>query len=107
MFHFQTEIGALSIEDSRLDPTSCDDIPALLLGLQWLYADQTTRQVLWGIWVMGILKQGLNGNFDRLHEWVNKHSDIQAFLGHGAYTPYKRSPVINNVSLLSSGDGSR
>ncbi len=125
MFHFQSEIGALSIEDIRLDPKSRDDIPALRLGLQWLYTDQTTRQALfdllekdvlpgvdlnngrpgmalWGILVMGILKQGLNGDFDRLHELVNKHSDIQAFLGHGAFqTPYKLQPVIDNVSLLS------
>ncbi len=125
MFHFQTEIGALSIEDIRLDPKSRDDIPALLLGLQWLYTDPTTRQslfdrlekevlpgvdlnngrpgmALWGIWVMGILKQGLNGDFDRLYELVNKHSDIQAFHGHGAFqTPYKRQQVIDNVSLLS------
>ena len=125
MFHFQSEIGALSIEDIRLDPKSRDDIPALLLGLQHLYIHESTRRALfallekevlpgvdlnngrpgralWGIWVMGILKQGLNGDFDRLHELVNKHSDIQAFLGHGAFqTPYKLQPVIDNVSLLS------
>ena len=125
VFHFQTEIGALSIEDIRLDPKSRDDIPALLLGLQHLYIHESTRQALfdllakevlpgvdlnngrpgralWGIWVMGILKQGLNCDFDRLHELVNKHSDIQAFLGHGAFqTPYKLQQVIDNVSLLS------
>ena len=68
-----------------------DDIPALLLGLQYLYTHKETRETLfdllekevlpgvdlnngrpgmtvWGILVMGILKQGLNCDFDRLHE---------------------------------------
>ena len=124
VFHFQAEIGALSIEDIQLDPRSRDDIPALLLGLQHLYADETTRtalfelleqevlpgvdlnngrpgMTLWSILVMGILKEGLNCDFDRLHELVNKYADIRAFLGHGTiHASYKLQQVIDNVSLL-------
>ncbi len=108
IFPFQAEIGNLPIEEIRLDPKSRDDIPALLLGLQYLYTHKETREALfdllekevlpgvdlnngrpgmtvWGILVMGILKQGLNCDFDRLHELVNKHIDVQAFLGHGVF----------------------
>ena len=124
IFPFQAEIGNLPIEEIRLDPKSRDDIPALLLGLQYLYTHKETRKALfdllekevlpgvdlnngrpgmtvWGILVMGILKQGLNCDFDRLHELVNKHIDVQAFLGHGVFhREYQLQQVIDNVSLL-------
>ncbi len=125
IFHFQAEIGSLPIEDIRIDPKSRDDIPALLSGLQYLYTNEKTRaelfnllekealpdvnlavgrpgMTLWGILVMGVLKQGLGCDFDRLHELVNQHKTIQAFLGHGSFAPeYRRQQVIDNVHLLS------
>ena len=87
--HPQLEIGACQIADIRIDPKSRDDIPALLIGLQHLYTDEALRNRLfdllerevlpdvdpdtgrpgmhlWSILVMGILKQGLHCDFDRL-----------------------------------------
>ena len=33
---------------------------------------------------MGVVKQGLGCDFDRLHELVNEHKTLRKFLGHPA-----------------------
>ena len=101
----QMELGEIGIEDIRINLKSRDDIPALLLGLQHLYADEETRtrlfalleehmlpgvdrtvgrpgMELWRILVMGVVMQGLGCDFDRLHELVNEHMTLRQFLGH-------------------------
>ena len=98
-------LGEVGIEDIPLDLKSRDDIPALLLGLQDLYSDETFRPRLfalldehilpgidksvgrpgmemWRILVMGVVKQGLGCDFDRLHERMNEHRTLRRFLGH-------------------------
>ena len=123
----QMKLGEVRIEDIRLNLKSRDDIPALLLGLQHLYADErfrvrlfelleehilpgTDRSVgrpgmeMWRILVMGVVKQGLGCDFDRLHELVNEHKTLRRFLGHAdvwdeyQYT-YQR--LADNVGLLT------
>ena len=77
----------------------------MLLGLRDLYSDETFRPRLfvlvdehilpgidksvglpgmemWRILVMGVVKQGLGCDFDRLHELVNEHRTSRRFLGH-------------------------
>ena len=101
----QMELGEIGIEDIWINLKSRDDIPALLLGLQHLYADEETRtrlfalleehmlpgvdrtvgrpgMELWRILVMGVVMQGLGCDFDRLHELVNEHNTLRQFLGH-------------------------
>ena len=59
---------------------------------------------LWQILVLGVLKQGLSCDFDRLHELTNHHDTIRAFLGHsdfGDKTHYEYQTVVDNVSLLT------
>ena len=105
----QLALGEARIEDIKLDHKSRDDIPAVLLGLQHLYSHEETREKLfslleehilpgtnrnvgrpgmelWRILVMGVLKQGLGCDFDRLHELVNQHRTVREFLGHGAFS---------------------
>ncbi len=58
---------------------------------------------LWNILVMGILKQGLGCDFDRLHQLVNHYSTIREFLGHTDLWEKKRyeyQTIVDNVSLL-------
>ncbi len=78
----QMTLGEVGIADIPLDLRSRDDIPALLLGLPYLYSDETLRPRLfalldahilpgidktvgrpgmemWRILVMGVVKQGL------------------------------------------------
>ena len=45
----QMELGEIGIEDIWIDLKSRDDIPALLLGLQHLYADEETRTRLFAL----------------------------------------------------------
>ena len=123
----QMELGEVRIEDIELDLRSRDDIPALLLGLQHLYADGhfrsrlfalleehilpgTDRTVgrpgmeMWRILVMGVVKQGLGCDFDRLRELVNEHMTLRRFLGHADVWDnhrYNYQNLVDNVSLLS------
>ena len=95
------------------------------LGLQHLYSHEGTREKLavggahsaghqsqWDVrgWscgrilVMGVLKQGLGCDFDRLHELVNQHRTVREFLGHGAFSQddtYEFQTIIDNVYLLT------
>ena len=122
----QPELGALGIEDIDLDLKSRDDIPALLLGLQYLYCNEDFRTRLfalmeeyilpgvdrtvgrpgmemWRILVMGVVKQGLGCDFDRLHELVNQHMTLRQFLGHADIWDKQRytyQTLVDNVSLL-------
>ena len=116
----------MGIEEIRLNPKSRDDIPAILLGLQHLYADADLRSrlfalleqelcpgvsldlgrpglELWKIVVMGVVMQGLGCDFDRLQESVNEHRTLRKFLGHAtdwAETAYEYQTVVDNVCLL-------
>ena len=122
----QMELGEIRIEDIELDRKSRDDIPALLLGLQHLYSDETFRvrlfalmdeymlpgidrkvrrpgMEMWRILVMGVVKQGLGCDFDRLHELVNEHRTLRRFLGHSQVWDehrYQYQTLVDNVSLL-------
>ena len=123
----QLALGEARIEDIKLDHKSRDDIPAVLLGLQHLYSNEETREKLfslleehilpdtnrnvgrpgmelWRILVMGVLKQGLGCDFDRVHELVNQHRTVREFLGHGAFSQgdtYELQTIIDNVYLLT------
>ena len=119
--------GESSIEAVALDPTSRDDIPQLLRGLQYLYmtescrvevlqildemipeeVDRTTGRpgmVLWRILVMGVLRLNLNWDYERLGEMGNEHRTIRQMLGHGLEDDRERYHVQtlkDNVSLLT------
>ena len=123
----QLALGEARIEDIKLDHKSRDDIPAVLLGLQHLYSNEETREKLfslleehilpgtnrnvgrpgmelWRVLVMGVLKQGLGCDFDRLQELVNEHRTVREFLGHGAFSQdetYELQTIIDNVYLLT------
>ena len=104
----QFELGGTAVGEIWIDPKSRDDTPALFRGLQHLYCDEelrarlfdlleehvspeTDRQVgrpgmeLWRILVLGVVKQGLRRDFDRLHDLANHHATLRAFLGHGEF----------------------
>ena len=122
----QMELGEIGIEDIWINLKSRDDIPALLLGLQHLYADEETRtrlfalleehmlpgvdrtvgrpgMELWRILVMGVVMQGSGCDFDRLHELVNEHNTLRQFLGHADIwdkRKYEYQTVVDNVCLV-------
>ena len=54
--------------------------------------------------VLGVLKQGLGCDFDRLHDLANNHRTVRAMLAHGDFADdrrYELQTLIDNVSLLT------
>lgn len=59
---------------------------------------------LWSLLVLGLLKQGLNCDYDRLHELASKHLDVRRMMGLSDL--FERGEVsyrtiVRNVSLLT------
>ena len=116
-----------------LDPKSRDDIPQILRGLQHIYTTPTLRaQVFiilrevipnsgggqgkadattgrpgmeqWRILVLGVLRLGLNADYDRIQELANQHSTLRQMLGHGDWTDqtqYKLQTLKDNLRLFT------
>ena len=122
----QLERGEIHIEDIKLDHKCRDDIPTLLTGLQYLYSQEALRDrilalmdksilpgvnkkvgrpgmAMWSILVLGVVKQGLGCDFDRLHDLANHHTVLRQFLGHdiGDQKRYHYQTLVDNVSLLT------
>lgn len=120
----QFGLGQVPIGEIKLDPKSRDDIPAVLRGLQVLYEERRSElwalleanvcpdsdhrlgrpgMDLWRILVLGVLKQGLDCDFDRVHELANQHRTVRAMLCHGDFDAheYQYQTVVDNVALLT------
>ena len=107
----QLQFGEVDIGAIELDPKSRDDIPQLLRGLQHIYTTPALRarvfailaEVIpagvngqadtntgrpgmeqWKILVLGVLRLGLNADYDRIHELANEHKTIRQMLGTAA-----------------------
>jgi len=105
-------LGEEDIAKIKLDPKSRDDIPALLEGLKYIYMTPDLRRAVfsileevvpvvsgkeeraskekgrpgmeqWKILVLGVLRLGLNADYDRIHELANQHRTVRQMLGHG------------------------
>ena len=122
------DIGAI-----YLDPKSRDDIPQLLRGLQHIYTEPALRARVftvlqevvpnrvngqgkadvgtgrpgmeqWRILVLGVLRLGLNVDYDRIQELANQHSTLRQMLGHGDWsdaTQYKLQTLKDNLRLFT------
>ena len=96
----QMQFGEVDIASIVFNPKSRDDIPQILRGLQYIYTEQALRQRVfailkevlpervdavgkvstktgrpgmdqWKILVLGVLRLGLNTNYDRIQELAN------------------------------------
>jgi transposase, IS5 family len=127
----QAQFGEVNIADIQLDPKSRDDIPQLLRGLQYIYTSPDLRERVfkileevrpihegamvsaeigrpgmeqWKILVLGILRLGLNIDYDRVHELANQHKTIREMLGHSGWfdeTVYTLDTIKNNLRLFT------
>jgi len=128
----QHQLGQIAIADIVLDPKSRDDIPQLLRGLQHIYCTPALRaevfdilqQVIprdehgepvsadngrpgmeqWKILVLGVLRLGINTDYDRLHELSNQHKTVRQFLGHSDWydeTTYSQQQLRINLRLFT------
>ena len=58
----------------------------------------------WRVVALGVLKQGLDYDYDRIQELANHHNTIRQMLGHSGYSynyKYELQTIIDNVSLLT------
>ena len=127
---FQTEpdLQIIPIEKIRLPLRSRDELPPILAGLQWLWmhpklkaeifdlleakilagkqATGRTGMDLWQILVLGVVRLGLDADWDRLEHIANYDTLVRQMLGVPA-TPwgeearvFARQTLRDNVALL-------
>jgi len=129
----QLQFGEQDIGAIALDPKSRDDIPQLLRGLQHIDTTPDLRarvfaileEVIpvgrhgkadaytgrpgmeqWKILVLGVVRLGLNADYDRVHELANEHKTIRRMLGHtgwadGEEDRYQLQTIKDNLRLFS------
>jgi hypothetical protein len=108
-FQAQPDFQMTPIEKIRLPLTSRDELPPILAGLQWLWMHPTLKAEiftlfeakilagkkatgrlgmdLWQILVLGVVRLGLDADWDRLEDLANHHTLIRQMLGVPA-TPW-------------------
>jgi hypothetical protein len=127
-FQSQPDLQITPIEKIRLPLKSRDELPPILAGLQWLWMHPTlkaeiftlleakvlagkqatgrTGMDLWQILVLGVVRLGLDADWDRLEDMANHHLLVRQMLGVPA-TPWGEDAKIfghqtlrDNVALL-------
>jgi hypothetical protein len=123
----QLKIGQSDIDSIPIDLQCRDEIPQLLLGLQFIYRNREIRQEvfrileritpkevdadrgrpgmdLWKILVLGTLRLNCNWDYDKLHNIANEHKTVREFLGHSIFEfdrSYGLQTLKDNISLLT------
>lgn len=128
----QASLGELSIGAIVLDPKSRDDIPKLLVGLQYIYMNCELRDEVftilqevipehadgkkasnllgrpgmeqWKILVLGVVRLGLDADYDRLQELANQHKTLRQMLGHADWSDqetYELQTLKDNLRLFT------
>lgn len=124
----QPDLDIIPIEKIRLPLKSRDELPPILAGLQWIWthpelkaaifallekkilagkkATGRTGMDLWQILVLGLVRLGLDADWDRLEHVANYDSLVRQMLGLPA-TPwgqdakvFARQTLRDNVALL-------
>ncbi len=123
-FETQFKLGQDSLNKIKLDYQSRDDITKLLLGIQEVCSNKVELEQifqilkkaigikpigrsgmsLWKILVLGLLRQAISADYDRLHNLANNHMDLRKFLGHGMIDYldiYSSQSIKDNMALLT------
>ncbi len=122
----QMEFWKNDIADIEFDLHSRDEIPKLLIGLQYIYSTvplrkevfDILRQIvpkkdhekgrpgmdLWKILVLGTLRLNCNWDYDKVHEIANNHKRVREMLGHSKTdfdSNYALQTIRDNIVLLT------
>ncbi len=126
----QQKIGLQPISKVKITLKSRDELPPVLMALQYIFItpklnkevfkilnkaiDVKTKNQgrkgmsLWEIFVLAVVRNSLDTNYDRLHDLANNHVTLQEIMGvytHFGYTParqeYGLQTIKDNVKLLS------
>src|SRR5271170_2302067 len=127
-FQAQPDLQITPIEKIRLPLKSRDELPPILAGLQWIWRHPTlkaeifalleakiiagkqapgrTAMDLWQILVLGVVRLGLDADWDRLEHVANYDTLVRQMLGVPA-TPwgqdarvFQHQTLRDNVALL-------
>ena len=124
--NIQLQLGEIDISKMKFNPRSRDDIHQLLMGLHHLYINDGYRVKIfhilqkltpdkvddqlgspgmnrWRIFVLGMLRLNINGDYDRLLDLANYHSLLRQMLGHGKFEEsiYALQTLKDNVALFT------
>jgi hypothetical protein len=122
----QMEFWKKDIANIEFDLKSRDEIPKLLMGLQYIYRTPPVREKvfdvlkqivpkqshetgrpgmdLWKILVLGTLRLNCNWDYDKVHEMANNHDKLRQMLGHGkndSGSSYALQTIKDNICLLT------
>ena len=122
----QMEFWKKDIADIEFDLKSRDEIPKLLMGLQYIYRTLLIREKvfnvlkqivpkqsqetgrpgmdLWKILVLGTLRLNCNWDYDKVQEMANNHHKLRQMLGHGkkdSGSSYALQTIKDNICLLT------
>lgn len=123
----QMKLGEVNIADIVFDLRSRDEIPKLLMGLQYIWCTPEVREKvfeilenivpvdtisdtgrpgmeLWKILVLGTLRLNCNWDYDKVQEMANQHSTLRQMLGHAFMDKSYQYPIQtikDNVRLLT------
>lgn len=124
--HPQRQLGEVDISKIEFDPKSRDELPQLLMGLQYIYTNIPIREEvfniletdiapkvskengrpgmdLWKVLVLGAVRLNLNLDYDRLHNEANNHAELREMLGHNCFDRgrYGLQTLKDNLRLLT------
>jgi hypothetical protein len=123
----QMKLGEINLADITFDLRSRDEIPKLLMGLQYIWCTPEVRgkvfeilekivpgdtrsdtgrpgMELWKILVLGTLRLNCNWDYDKVQEMANQHSTLRQMLGHAFMDQSYQYPIQtikDNVRLLT------
>lgn len=126
-FDVQLALGQIPIERVHIPLKSRDELPPILAGLQWVFqTPEISEQVfalleakilagkkatgrpglsLWQILVLGVVRLGLDCDYDRLEDLANHHTLLRQILGLPALPtadekPFHYKTLSENVCHL-------
>jgi len=122
----QMEFWKKNIANIEFDLESRDEIPKLLMGLQYIYTTPHIREKvfdvlkqivpkknhktgrpgmdLWKILVLGTLRLNCSWDYDKVHEMANNHHKLRQMLGHSETdfeSNYALQTIRDNIALLT------
>jgi IS5 family transposase len=122
----QMEFWKKDIANIEFDLQSRDEIPKLLMGLQYIHRTTSIREKvsevlkqivpkksyesgrpgmdLWKILVLGTLRLNCNWDYDKVLEMANNHSKLREMLGHSKTdfdSQYALQTIRDNIVLLT------
>jgi IS5 family transposase len=129
-YEIQQQLGTLPIGEISISTKSRDEFPFILRGLQHIFLNEGLRESvlsiveevvcqgkratgrpgldLWEVFVLAVVRLGLDLNYDRLEDLANNHRSFRGILGvdqqagFGPAKHYALQTLKDNIALLDA-----